>query len=132
MARWLKWQRLVGSNIWTRRSIADYEDATSNCWPRTSRSGPKPVWDLAGRRVLFSDIPKNMIWEWSQSAGLKEFLKPSGYTGAETFTGREPGSNGLAFNKAGELVMCQHGDRRVAKWSTASSSRSRKGTQASD
>jgi gluconolactonase len=75
-----------------------------------------PVWDRAGRRVLFSDIPKNMIWEWSQAAGLKEFLKPSGYTGAATFTGREPGSNGLTFNKAGELVLCQHGDRRVAKW----------------
>ena len=75
-----------------------------------------PVWDRAGKRVLFSDIPKNMIWEWSQTSGLKEFLKPSGYTGATTFTGREPGSNGLAFNKAGELVMCQHGDRRIAKW----------------
>jgi gluconolactonase len=75
-----------------------------------------PVWDRARRRVLFSDIPKNLIWEWSQAAGLKEFLKPSGYTGAATFTGREPGSNGLTFNKAGELVMCQHGDRRVAKW----------------
>ena len=75
-----------------------------------------PVWDRAGKRVLFSDIPKNMIWEWSQASGLKEFLKPSGYTGAAKFTGREPGSNGLTFNKAGELVMCQHGDRRIAKW----------------
>ena len=75
-----------------------------------------PVWDVAGKRVLFSDIPKNMIWEWSQKSGLKEFLKPSGYTAEATFTGREPGSNGLAFNKAGELLMCQHGDRRVAKW----------------
>jgi gluconolactonase len=75
-----------------------------------------PVWDPAGKRLLFSDIPRNMIWEWSQSSGLREFLKPSGYTGAATFTGREPGSNGLAFNKAGELVMCQHGDRRIAKW----------------
>ena len=75
-----------------------------------------PVWDPAGKRVLFSDIPRNMIWEWSQTSGLKEFLKPSGYTGSMTFTGREPGSNGLAFNKAGELVLCQHGDRRIAKW----------------
>ena len=75
-----------------------------------------PVWDRAGRRVLFSDVPKNMIWEWSQNSGLKEFLKPSGYTSAAAFTGREPGSNGLAFNKAGELLMCQHGDRRIAKW----------------
>jgi gluconolactonase len=75
-----------------------------------------PVWDAAGRRVLFSDIPKNMIWEWSQVSGLKEFLKPSGYTGAAQFAGREPGSNGLAFNATGELVLCQHGDRRIAKW----------------
>ena len=75
-----------------------------------------PVWDRANKRVLFSDIPRNMIWEWSQKSGLKQFLKPSGYTGETTFTGREPGSNGLAFNKAGELVMCQHGDRRIAKW----------------
>jgi gluconolactonase len=75
-----------------------------------------PVWDPAHKRVLFSDIPRNTIWEWSQTSGLKQFLKPSGYTGEATFAGREPGSNGLAFNKAGELVMCQHGDRRIAKW----------------
>ena len=74
-----------------------------------------PVWDRAHERMLFSDVPRNMIWEWSQRSGLKKFLEPSGYTGAATFTGREPGSNGLAFNRAGELVMCQHGDRRIAK-----------------
>jgi gluconolactonase len=74
-----------------------------------------PVWDKANKRVLFSDIPKNMVWQWSADGGLKEFLKPSGYTGTATFTGREPGSNGLAFNKAGELLLCMHGDRRVAK-----------------
>lgn len=76
-----------------------------------------PVWDAANRRLLFSDIPRNMIWEWTDSGGLKKFLQPSGYTGTEPFTGREPGSNGLTFNKAGELVMCQHGDRRIAKLS---------------
>jgi gluconolactonase len=74
-----------------------------------------PVWDRAHNRLLFSDIPRNMIWQWSAEGGLKEFLKPSGYTGTAPFTGREPGSNGLTFNKAGELLMCQHGDRRVAK-----------------
>ena len=74
-----------------------------------------PVWDKKEHRVLFSDIPKNMIWQWSADGGLKEFLKPSGYTGSAKFTGREPGSNGLAINKAGELLLCQHGDRRLAK-----------------
>lgn len=76
-----------------------------------------PVWDAAKNRLLFSDIPRNMIWEWSATGGLKKFLQPSGYTGAEPFTGREPGSNGLTFNEAGELILCQHGDRRLAKLS---------------
>lgn len=76
-----------------------------------------PVWvkDAAGGHLLFSDIPKNMIWKWSAKDGLKEFLKPSGYTGGEPFTGREPGSNGLALDKDGRLILCQHGDRRVSR-----------------
>ncbi|MET0535536.1 MAG: SMP-30/gluconolactonase/LRE family protein [Steroidobacter sp.] len=74
-----------------------------------------PIWDGAKRRLLFSDVPKNVVWEWSEAGGLKKFLEPSGYTGTEPFTGREPGSNGLTFNKASELVLCQHGDRRVAR-----------------
>ena len=76
-----------------------------------------PVW-VKGKEaghVLFSDIPKNMIWKWSEKDGLKEFLKPSGYTGKEKFTGKEPGSNGLALDKDGTLILCQHGDRRVSK-----------------
>lgn len=76
-----------------------------------------PVWDKTKGRLLFSDIPRNMIWEWSAAGGLKKFLQPSGYTGTEPFTGREPGSNGLAFNQAGELILCQHGDRRLARLS---------------
>ena len=74
-----------------------------------------PVWDKKHAQVLFCDIPNNMIYKWSEKEGLKEFLKPSGYTGSEPFTGTEPGSNGLAFHKDGHLVLCQHGDRRVSK-----------------
>jgi gluconolactonase len=74
-----------------------------------------PVWDKAHKRLLFSDIPRNMIWEWTEAGGLNPFLQPSGYTGSAPFTGREPGSNGLAFNQAGELILCQHGDRRIAR-----------------
>ena len=76
-----------------------------------------PVWvaDKEGGHLLFSDIPKNMIWRWSEKGGLKEFLKPSGYTGKEAFTGKEPGSNGLALDKDGKLTLCQHGDRRLSR-----------------
>jgi gluconolactonase len=72
-----------------------------------------PVWDRKNGRLLFSDIPRNSVMEWSLKSGLKLFLKPSGYTGAADY-GREPGSNGLAINGEGRLISCEHGDRRVS------------------
>jgi gluconolactonase len=75
-----------------------------------------PVWVKDGGYLLFSDIPRNTVFKWSEREGVKEYLKPSGYTGTEPFTGIEPGSNGLAIDpQDGKLVLCQHGDRRVAK-----------------
>jgi gluconolactonase len=74
-----------------------------------------PVWDRAKGRVLFSDVPNNVVHAWSEPAGASVFLKPSGYTGPEGGGGREPGANGLAFDAQGRLVMCQHGNRQVAR-----------------
>ncbi|MBX9583318.1 MAG: SMP-30/gluconolactonase/LRE family protein [Gemmataceae bacterium] len=75
-----------------------------------------PVWVKAdGGHLLFSDIPNNRVVRWSAKDGVKDFLKPSGYTGQPSFTGDEPGSNGLALDKDGNLILCQHGDRRVAR-----------------
>ncbi len=74
-----------------------------------------PVWVKDGGYLLFSDIPNNVVRKWSPQGGIKEFLKPSGYTGQAKVDGVEPGSNGLAIDKAGRLVLCQHGDRRIAR-----------------
>ncbi len=74
-----------------------------------------PVWDKKGNALLFTDIPNNRVVKWSAKDGISDFLKPSGYTGKETFTGDEPGANGLAFDKNGNLILCQHGDRRIAR-----------------
>jgi len=74
-----------------------------------------PVWDRRNGYLLFSDIPRNTVYRWFPGAGASEFLKPSGYTGTAPFTGREPGSNGLAFDAEGRLVLCEHGDRRIAR-----------------
>jgi len=74
-----------------------------------------PVWNHTGEFLLFSDVPNNSIFKWKAAEGLTLFLKPSGYTGTEPFQGREPGSNGLAFDKQGRLVFCQHGDRRISR-----------------
>jgi gluconolactonase len=74
-----------------------------------------PVWDRAAGRLLFSDVPSNVVHAWSEKGGLSSFLKPSGYTGPEGGGGREPGANGLAFDARGRLVLCQHGDRRLSR-----------------
>ncbi len=74
-----------------------------------------PVWDRRHARLLFSDIPNNVVHAWSERDGVSIYLQPSGYTGAEGGGGREPGANGLTFDAQGRLVLCQHGDRRVSR-----------------
>jgi len=71
-----------------------------------------PVWRRKENYLLFSDIPNNSIFKWQEGEGTSLFLKPSGYTGPTPFSGREPGSNGLAFDSDGRLILCEHGDRR--------------------
>ena len=71
-----------------------------------------PVWIQEHEMVLFTDVPKNKIYKWSERDGLETYLKPSGNTGLEP-EGKE-GANGLLLNENGDLVLCQHGDRRMA------------------
>ncbi len=74
-----------------------------------------PVWDRRHGYLLFSDIPRNAVFKWEPTGRLSLFLAPSGYTGPEPFAGREPGANGLAFDREGRLVLAEHGDRRIAR-----------------
>ncbi len=73
-----------------------------------------PVWVPGLEAVLFCDIPPNKIFKWSESEGSNLYLTPSGYTG-DAERGGEVGSNGLLLDAEGRLVLCQHGDRRVAR-----------------
>ncbi|MBS1786931.1 MAG: SMP-30/gluconolactonase/LRE family protein [Acidobacteria bacterium] len=74
-----------------------------------------PVWNKKDGYLLFSNIPGNEIIKWQQGTGASQFLHPSGYSGKDPFTGKEPGTNGLTYDAQGKLVMCQHGDRRIAR-----------------
>jgi gluconolactonase len=76
---------------------------------------PGPTWHRKNSALLFSDIPNNAVMQWREGAGISQFLKPSGYSGSAPFAGREPGSNGLTFDAQGRLVLCEHGDRRIAR-----------------
>ncbi|WP_460670404.1 SMP-30/gluconolactonase/LRE family protein [Larkinella ripae] len=76
-----------------------------------------PVWvkgaGNAEGYLLFSDVPQNTVYKWSEKEGSQPFLKPSGYTGAAKYSG-EPGSNGLALDGKGRLISAEHGDRRIS------------------
>ena len=41
-----------------------------------------PVWDKENSRLLWSDVPANTIYQWSEKKeGHSVFMTPSGYTG---------------------------------------------------
>jgi len=73
-----------------------------------------PVYIRKTKSVLFSDIPNNAVMQWNEKDGLTTYLKPAGYTGNDP-RGGESGSNGLLLDPEGNLILCQHGDRRIAR-----------------
>jgi gluconolactonase len=77
-----------------------------------------PLWLPNQQKLLFSDVPKNIVYQWSEKEGTKTYLTPSGYTGAQK-RGGELGSNGLTLNNKEQLVLCQHGNRQVALMNTS-------------
>ena len=73
-----------------------------------------PLWISEGDYLIFSDIPPNRVYKWNHEDSITIYLEPSGYTGIAP-RGGEPGSNGLLLDPSGALILCQHGDRRVAR-----------------
>jgi gluconolactonase len=73
-----------------------------------------PTWLRREKAVVFSDVPENKVFRWSEKDGLSVYLQPSGYTGDQVKF-REQGSNGLTTDEGGHLVLCQHGDRQIAR-----------------
>jgi gluconolactonase len=75
-----------------------------------------PAWDGARGELVYSDIPRNAIFALAPGARPRRIVERSGYSGSAPFAGREPGSNGLVFDREGRLLACQHGDRRVVRF----------------
>ena len=73
-----------------------------------------PLWLAETNRLIFSDVPKNTIYQWNEETGASVYLSPSGYT-STVARGGEMGSNGLTLSLDGKLVLAQHGDRRIAQ-----------------
>ena len=74
-----------------------------------------PLWDSDKGRLIFTDVRQNKIFTWDKKNGVKEYISPSGSTGyAPSFSDGGIGANGLAFDENGNIILCQHGDRRLA------------------
>ena len=75
-----------------------------------------PLWDDNNDKLIFTDVRQNKIFTWDINNGISEYIVPSGSTGyAPSFKKGGIGANGIAFDKNGDIILCQHGDRRVAK-----------------
>lgn len=73
-----------------------------------------PVWVAELNSVLFTDVPENKLYRWEETKGLSVFLNPSGYTGYAP-NEKKSGGNGLILDEEGNLLIAQHGDRRIAR-----------------
>ena len=73
-----------------------------------------PLYIQEGDYFIFSDIPENKVFKWKEGEGTSVYLTPSGNTGPPK-PNSEQGSNGLLLDPGGNLILCQDGDRRMAK-----------------
>ena len=75
-----------------------------------------PVWNKKGY-YLFSDIPKNVIYKIKEAGEPKVYLENSGLTvPTDRELAEQIGSNGLAYDADGNLIICQHGNGAVARY----------------
>ena len=74
-----------------------------------------PVWHPDGY-LLFSDPNNNTIYRYDPANhNVTVYISHSGYIGADIARYQQPGSNGLAIDKEGRLLVDQHGNRRVIR-----------------
>lgn len=62
-----------------------------------------PLWHAGNRYLLFSDMPGDHLRRWSADGGVTTFRKPCGQ------------SNGLAWDREGRLIACEHATSRLTR-----------------
>jgi gluconolactonase len=73
-----------------------------------------PLWVDELQSVIFSDVPANKLYKWSEKDSLSIYLGSAGHSGEEN-KGSDKGPNGLILDQENKLLLCQHGDRRIAR-----------------
>jgi len=73
-----------------------------------------PLWDKEGY-LLFSDLRVNKIFRLNADGKTEVFLDKSGYHGNATEgISKDFGSDALAYDKDGNILICQHGDHAIS------------------
>lgn len=111
---------VLGKVEWYDSSVASIVDtnATFEIIGKGYNWSEGPLWVASMNTLLFSDVPENKIYQWKGNDTPTVYLTPSGYTGTAPRAG-EVGSNGLALDKMGRLLLCQSGNRQVARLNTS-------------
>jgi len=74
-----------------------------------------PIWVKSGSYLLFTDVPGNKMWKWSEKGGLEKFLDPSGAANPDMNIWREAGANGLAILDKNSILLADTGSRMVQR-----------------
>jgi gluconolactonase len=74
-----------------------------------------PTWVANGQYLLFTDVPENTMYRWSQQQGVSVFMKPSGYAGPPLAGIREAGANGLMYEGKDAVLLADSGSRLIAR-----------------
>ena len=74
-----------------------------------------PIWVKSGGYLLFTDVPGNKMWKWSEKGGLEKFLDPSGAASPDPEVWREAGANGLAIFDDNSILLADTGNRAIQR-----------------
>ncbi|MBA31643.1 MAG: gluconolactonase [Chloroflexi bacterium] len=62
-----------------------------------------PCWDKNNNRLIFSDIPNNIVFQWTENKGTIPLIDPSGH------------ANGNTIDNKGRLISCLTSERKVIR-----------------
>lgn len=62
-----------------------------------------PVWSFRQQHLTFVDLSGDAMYRWTEASGTQVLRKPSEH------------ANGLAYDRAGALVSCEHRTRRITR-----------------
>jgi len=74
-----------------------------------------PLWFKDSGNLWFSDVQGNVVRQLAPDGTVSEILRPGGYDGKDAPEGAFIGPNGMTFDKDGNVLIAQHGNRRIAR-----------------